>query len=606
MTKKEVEKESKKSKVNPRTASANNKESAHLGAGTPVGTEQQRIKAEINALKKEAEHTIEEAELGHKPAPLVGIKFSSKITTLSDDNPGVNNSNLNARPGNLNNAVNSPQSLNNLSPEQIAQLRAMQNQGNQPQASSAKNLMNQTINHLVKYSDIAINYVTVPTDDPNRSEVVNYTRSSAIFGIWVSVITLVVFFLWGGFAPIDKAAYATGSLVLESQKRIIQHPYGGVIDKVFVREGDFVNKGQVLMSLNKVEARAEREDFFNKYITILAENSRLIAQRDDAQKITFPEEVLHHASNEKVAKIMSSQEKIFYSRMDTMNSEIKIEENKIHQLEENKKSYTDILSSTEQRIENFKKDLEAYQNVGKVGAASPAQIRQVENQLGQAMNERVETISKLNQMEDEILREGAIIANIKSRYLQETSKELRANMQDLVTAKEHFLRADDRLERSDIKAPLAGYVSNLQKIYTDGGVLQQVQPIMEIIPQDDVLVADIQINANDIDIVHIGQSAHVMIMPFKNRVVPKIKGTLVAISADAITTPPSGQSPGYSVYHGRVEMDPKELEDVKKTKGVKLYPGMPVQAFIEVGPRTLLRYLLDPFIMSFDRAFREE
>ena len=92
----------------------------------------------------------------------------------------------------------------------------------------------------------------------------------------------------------------------------------------------------------------------------------------------------------------------------------------------------------------------------------------------------------------------------------------------------------------------------------------------------------------------------------ENRVVPKIKGTLISVSPDAISVPASPGNPGYSVYNGRIEMDPKELEDVKKTKGVKLYPGMPVQAFIEIGPRTLLRYLLDPFLMSFDRAFREE
>jgi HlyD family secretion protein len=302
---------------------------------------------------------------------------------------------------------------------------------------------------------------------------------------------------------------------------------------------------------------------------------------------------------------MHSQEKIFESRLDTINSAIQIEENKIHQLEMSAKAYAEMLSVLNQRIENFNKDLAAYQNIGKIGAAAPAQIRQVENQLGQSMHERIEIMSKINQMEDEILREKAQISNIKSSYLQESSKELRANMQDLVTVKEHFARADDKLERADIKAPVAGYVSNLSKIYTDGGVLQQVQPIMEIVPQDDVLVADVQINANDIDTVRIGQAAYVMIMPFKNRVVPKVKGSLVAISADAIAIPSSDSQPGYSVYHGRIEMDPKELEDVKKTKGVKLYPGMPVQAFIEIGPRTLLRYLLDPFLMSFDRAFGE-
>jgi len=570
-------------------------------------------KSEIKALTDRAQHTIEEAELGHKPAQPVKINFSSKITTLSDSkqsiapvstNQGTTQHPQEAAAVNMGAGKASNQQVpGNLTPQQLAQLQAMHKA---QQNQKANSLMNKALEQLVQYSDVAINYMTVPTNDPNRSEVVNYTRSSAIFGIWVSIITLVIFFIWGGYAPINKAAYATGSLVLESQKRIIQHPYGGVIDKVYVREGDFVNKGQVLISLNKVDAKAEREDAFNKYITILAENARLTAQRDDAKKITFPEEILSNSSNEKVSKIIGSQDKIFYSRMDTMTSDINIEENKIHQLSENKRAYVEIVAAIEQRIENFKKDLEAYKAVGKVGAASPAQIRQVENQLGQALNEKVETTAKVNQMDDEILREQSIIANIKSKYLQETSKELRANMQDLVTAKEHFLRADDRLIRSEIRAPVAGYVSNLQKIYTDGGVLQQVQPILEIIPQDDVLVADVQINANDIDIVHKGQTAHVMILPFKNRVVPKIKGTLISVSADAISVPASEKSPGFAFYNGRIEMDPKELEDVKKTKGVKLYPGMPVQAFIEIGPRTLLRYLLDPFLMSFDRAFREE
>jgi len=605
MTKKEVEKDAKKTKTSSVTNQTTKKNVAKHKDEAVTGSND-ALKAEINEIKKEAEHTIEEAELGHKPRPITGIKFSSKITTLEDNPTKVQQHVAGSQVASPMASVaqnSEPKSINDLTPAQLAQLKAMQ-QSKQLQQTSSQ--FNKALENLVKYSDAAINYMTVSVNDPTRSEVVNHTRSAAIFGIWVSVITLLVFFIWGGYAPINKAAYATGSLVLESQKRIIQHPYGGVIDNIYVREGDFVHKGQILISLNKVDASAEREDAFNKYITILSENARLIAQRDDAQKITFPEEILHYASNDKVSKIINSQEKIFYSRMDTMNSEIYIEENKIHQLHENKKAYVDILASINQRIENFKKDLEAYKSIGKTGAASPAQIRQVENQLGQAMNEQVETTTKLNQMEDEVLKEQSIIAAMKSKYLQETSKELRANMQDLVTAKEHFSRADDRLVRSEIKAPVAGYVSNLQKIYTDGGVLQQVQPIMEIIPQDDVLVADIQINANDIDIVHKGQIAHVMILPFKNRVVPKVKGTLVAVSPDAISIPASGQSPGTAVYHGRIEMDPKELEAVRKTKGVTLYPGMPVQAFIEIGPRTLLRYLLDPFLMSFDRAFREE
>jgi len=608
MTKSELEKDKSKAKAGSVTAKNDKKATKKVEKSLSTSKEAlvSSAKKGFNEIKEEAQHLVEEAELGHKPAPAVGMKFSSKITTLAERNakdvtPQVQADSKSSLP-----SVNDAQlknAINNLTPEQMTQLKAKQ-QG--PQQSQAGTLLTKSFEKLVIWADVAINYMTVPKNDPSRSEVVNYTRSSAIFGIWVAVITLLVFFIWGGFAPINKAANAGGSLVLESQKRIIQHPYGGIIDNIYVKEGDFVNKGQVLVSLNKVDAKADQEDSFNKYMTFLAENARLIAQRDDSLKIVFPEELLSSAANDKIGKIIHSQEKIFVSRLDTMNSEINIEENKIHQATTNKKAYEEMLSSIDQKIENFKKDLEAYKSVNKSGAASPTQVRQVENQLGQAMNEKIEYISRLNQTEDEILKEQSIIAAIKSRYLQETSKELRGNMQDLVTAKEHYLRADDKLNRSEIRAPVTGYVSNLQKIYTDGGVLQQVQPIMEIIPEDDVLVADVQISANDIDIVRKGQTALVMIMPFKNRVVPKIKGTLVSISPDAISVQGNGQTPGYAVYNGRIEMDPKELEDVKNTKGVKLYPGMPVQVFIEVGPRTLLRYLLDPFLMSFDRAFREE
>jgi HlyD family secretion protein len=556
-----------------------------------------------------AEEAIAEIELGHtehqeKPAervvsevkaePVSTLKFSSKITTLDSEVDRKANADLKKIIQPIQNNSALPASLGSISGQQKAPL----NQKPEP------NLMMKTFDKLVNASDVAINYMVKHHNDPERSEVLNHTRSPAVFGIWVALLTLFTFFVWGGLAPIDQAAVADGTLVLESQKRIIQHPYGGIIDKIFVKEGDYVTKGQLLITLNKVEVKASRDDAFYKYMTALAENARLIAQRDNSDKILYPDELLANAGNDKISKIIFSQDRIFNSRKEAIETKVKIENSKIQQLRESKKSLTEILETTENKYANFKSDLEAYRKISGTGGVSPAELRKVENQLGQAQAERVEYTSKLSNVEEDLAKEELTISGIKNDYLQETVQELRRNMQELVSAKEHFIQLEDRLARSEIRSPATGQVSNLVKTYTDGGYLQQIQQVMEIIPQNDNLVADVQVSALDIDIVRKGQTALVMIMPFKNRVVPKIKGKVVLVSPDAIVVN-NGPHP-FSYYNARIELDPKELENVRKTKGIELYPGMPVNAFIEIGPRTLLRYLLDPFLMSFGKAFREE
>lgn len=469
--------------------------------------------------------------------------------------------------------------------------------------------------NLMKFFDIVVHgidkslkYIANSKNESIRTEVLEYTRPPAIFGVWVSIITLGFFFGWGSIAPINQATIAQGFIVLESQKRVIQHPEGGIIDKIYVTEGEYVTKGQPLLQLSPTMSKASRDDAFNKYMSALAEHDRLIAQRDNLDKINFDNILLNNAGNEEISKMMETQNKIFVSTLELIKDNVDSSLSKINQLNQQVIAYKSSLESLNRQLDNTQKDYDALKKLNESKQfASHADLRRADSNVANISARIAEIGGNIAGYEEAIKTEEIRIHSIKNDFLNKTVEAIKQNQRDLVTARESYTQAEDRFKRTTILSPVTGIVGSLFKqqqfSITDGGVLQPNFPIMEIVPTTDHLIVEVNVEDKDIDTIKKGQTAYCVVTAFKSRVVPKLKGKVISVSPDVIMPRHGGEKPHYVA---KIELDQNELDSIMKNKEVKLYPGMMVQAFIEVGPRTLLRYLLDPLLMTMDVAFREK
>ncbi|MEK6733640.1 MAG: HlyD family type I secretion periplasmic adaptor subunit [Pseudomonadota bacterium] len=456
--------------------------------------------------------------------------------------------------------------------------------------------------------DIAINYIT-KTEDPSRREVVQETRSPAIFGVWVLIITFGVGMLWATFAPLDSASHAMGKIILESKKRIIQHPYGGLIKEVLVRDGDHVVKGQELLLLDDTELKARKKQIEYKYLSTLAELAKLTSERDNLASIKFPEEILSYSGDPKIQEMMHNQEKTFAAKQATITSQIALTEKNVAQSIEQRNALEPQIEATEKLIKITGDQVASYKKLFAKGNISKVYLQEAETRNADAIGRRGQLISTLAAAEQATLRAQFELENIKQKFFHDTVERLKQAQAELSIVSEQLKETEQHLKLTVVTAPEEGNISNVNEHLTPHSVIHPQHTLMEIVPQDDKLIIEAKVPASEIATVKVGQISRVRLTAFRARIVPVLEGTVVSIGAD-VTMPDqmdlqtgAARQPYYKV---RIEIDKDYFDQVAKAKNVFLYPGMGADVLIVTGTRTLMQYLMDPITLTLDKAFREK
>jgi HlyD family secretion protein len=455
--------------------------------------------------------------------------------------------------------------------------------------------------------DKSINYITKP-EETGRSEVVQNTRAPSVFGIWVMFITFGVFMMWAILAPLDSASDAMGKIVLNSQKRIIQHPDGGVIKEILVQEGDIVKKGQTLILLDDTQVRAKRNQEQLQYLSFLAETVRLIAERDELAEINIPQELLNHTGDPEVQKFINNQNKVFSAKKAAIASKTLHAEQTTVQLTEQKNALLPQIESTEELIRINTEQVNSYKKLFAQGNIQKQYLQDAEAKKAEYQGRKGALLSQLAETEQKIIQSKVALEAEKNANFEKTVQELKESQARLSVSAESLKIYEESLRRTVILSPEDGNISNINEILTPQGVLPQQQPLMEVIPQEDKLIVEAKIKAQDIAIVKVGQIARVRLTAFRTRTTPVLEGVVVALSADAImpTTQLDMQAfNGQPYYKARIEIDKEKFDKIAKLKNIWLYPGMNVQVMIVIGTRTMMKYLLDPITMTMEKSFIE-
>ncbi len=464
------------------------------------------------------------------------------------------------------------------------------------------------VDRSITVMDTAINYITKSEKISSRSEVVHETRPPAVFGIWVMIITFGIGMVWSMLAPLDSASHALGKIILESKKRIIQHPEGGVVKEILVRDGDKVTKGQTLLLLDDTEIKARKQQLEYKYLSYLAEVTRLTAERNNLTEITFPEELLKHAADPEIKEMIQNQEKFFLAKKQAFDSQAAHKEKSVAQYIEQKNALLPQIESSEKLIKISSEQVETYKKLLAKGNVSKAYLQDAQGRKAEHEGRKGQLIGQLAGTEQAIIQAQIELENYKHKVLEENANNLKQAQTELSINYEALKGESERLRRTVVLAPEDGNISNLNDHLTPHSVLGAQQVLMEVIPQDDKLVVEAKIPAEDIAAVKVGQVSMIRLTAYRARVVPVLEGKLVSLSADVVIPSQgdlqTGQQKPY--YKARIEINKENLAEVSKLKGVILYPGMGVDVMIVTGTRTLMKYIMDPITLTLDHSFREK
>jgi HlyD family secretion protein len=433
-------------------------------------------------------------------------------------------------------------------------------------------------------------------------KVTSATRRSMRRHLLVAVVVVSILIVgvggWGATAVISGAVVASGSLVVDSNVKKVQHLTGGIVGELRVRDGDRVRAGDIVVRLDETVTRANLAIVTKGLDELTARKARLESERDGSDTIIFPAQLLAGAGDPDRAAAMDSERKLFNLRRTARNGQKAQLKERIAQLQEEITGLTAQQNSKTKETALIERELAGVRELWKQNLVQLNRLTALEREATRLDGERGQLIAAAAQAKGKIAETSLQILQIDQDIASDVAKELREVDGKIGEFIERKVAAEDQLKRIDIRAPQDGTVFQ-SAVHTVGGVITASDPIMLIVPEADNLSVEVKVNPQDIDQLQLNQKAILRFTAFNVRTTPEIEGTVTRISADTSTDQRTGQS----YYTIRIAMAADQIE---RLGDVKLLPGMPVEAFVQTGDRTMWSYLMKPLHDQFVRAFREK
>ncbi len=418
-----------------------------------------------------------------------------------------------------------------------------------------------------------------------------------MIGLLTIIIAFGGFGTWAALASLDSAAIAPGVVVVESDRKSVQHLEGGLVKDILVRDGHRVEKGDVLIRLEDTHARALHDIVRGELDAARAEESRLIAERDDRNDVVFPDELLARARVAKVRKALEGQRSLFNARRNALRGQVAILEQSIAQFREEIEGLKSQQAAREQQLKILRDELRGLRKLLAQGNVPRNEVLAYERRIAELSGEKGRFMADVARAEQGIGEARLRIGQLRKAVREEVVAKLREVQERIFGLEERLVAAEDVLGRTEVRAPSAGIVMGM-RAHTTGGVITPGQEILQVVPVGDRLIIQARVDPVDIDDVAIGQQASVRLTAFKMRSTPIIVGTLINLSADRLVD----EHDGTPYYLARIEVSKEELAGLGD---LALQPGMPVEALIKTGARTALGYMLSPLTENMGLAFRE-
>jgi membrane fusion protein, type I secretion system len=413
---------------------------------------------------------------------------------------------------------------------------------------------------------------------------------------------IAVFFFgmggWAAYAPLNGAVVAPAVVKVEGNRKTIQHLDGGIVKELLVKEGDRVAIGQRLIILEDTQARAAVDMLSQQSYGLRAQEARLLAERDGDKAIAFPDELTSRRDDPAIGKVLQTEARQFEIRRTSLEGQVSVLKQRIAQLQEQIAGAEAQQTAVQESLAIIAAELKDQNFLLGKGLTQRPRVLELERTASGLRGQLGDLISGIAKVRQAIGEMEMQIIQARNVWTTEVGKDLHEAEAKLADVTPRLQAARDVLDRTNIRSPYAGYVVDLN-VFSMGGVIQRGDKIMDIVPSQNGLVTEANINVDDIHDVHPGMRAELHFTAYKQRLIPVIHGDVIDVSADRLTD----KRTGVPYYTALVRVNDQELA---ASKDVQLYPGMAVTVMIPTKERTALDYLIGPVVASFDQSFRQK
>lgn len=421
-------------------------------------------------------------------------------------------------------------------------------------------------------------------------------RRATLFGVAVIGVLFGTVGLWAATAPLSGAVIASGKVVVESNVRRVQHPSGGVVAEIRVKDGDRVKAGDVLVRLDETNAKAGLALIEIELLRFQARKARLEAERDGLSELTLPRELHDRANDPIVTRAVAGELRLFRTRRSAADVQRSQLRERIAQSHEEIKGQAAQIEARRVQATLIDQELDGVKKLYDQSLVALSRLTSLQREASRLVGERGSLTSDMARVKGRIAEIELQIVQIDEDLRREVTTELRDVDGKIADLSERRIAARDQLERIEMRAPQDGIVHQ-QTVHTIGGVIGPAEQVMLIVPETDGLVVEARVEPALIDRLRVGQAAMLRFPAFDSATTPDLKGRLIHVSADASTD----QQSGVSFYIARIALDRPEID---RLDGKTLLPGMPAEAFIQTGSRTALAYIVKPIEDQLARTFR--
>lgn len=432
--------------------------------------------------------------------------------------------------------------------------------------------------------------------NPAAPQLETSDKKPRTLGLIILLVTFGIFGMWAAFAPLDSASLAPGVVGVKGKRKTVQHYEGGIVQEILVSDGQLVEAGQSLLILDKTQFGAELGVLRGQYFTALAQQTRLIAEREDKDSIEFIADL--DSSDVRAEEAKRNEEQIFNARKSARMGEQAVLEQRIIQLKSQIGGLDALIKSQLELSESYKGEIEDLSALLEEGFVEKTRLMELQRSLARTQGEIADQRASIAQTEVRIGETQLEILQLNKKFKTEVVNQLAEVQAQVYDLKQRISAIQDRVERTVVKAPVAGKVLGLSA-HTIGGVIQAGMPILDIVPEDQELIVEARVSPADIDRVEVGLEANIRFAAFQSQTTPMVLGRVTKISPDRLIDEETGQP----YYSASIEVTKEGAETLA---GLTLVPGMPADVLIKTGERTLLQYLVQPATNAMARSLIEE
>ncbi len=415
-------------------------------------------------------------------------------------------------------------------------------------------------------------------------------------------VTVILLVSWiGGWAATTELAGAVigaGTVVVDSNVKKVQHPTGGIVGEIKVRDGSRVEEGDLLLRLDETITSANLGIVMAQLDEFTIRLQRLTAERDGLASIELPPDFAHRANLPEIAKILAGERSLFDSRRTGRDGQKSQLRERLNQLGEEIKGLNAQHAAKTKEVEFVQIELREIEKLWAKNLAPLSKRIALNREATRIDGERAQLIAAMAQARAKIAETQLQIIQLENDLRTEVTRDMREIQAKQSELNERRIAAEDQLRRIEIRAPLSGTVHQLA-VHTIGGVINAGEPVMLIVPHGEQLVLEAKIGPQDISQVRPGQEAYVRFTSFNQRTTPEVRARVTRVSADLTRDP---QQAGLVYYIVRLGLSEDELQRLGKEK---LLPGLPAEIYIQTEQRTALSYVLKPLFDQVARAFKE-